>query len=148
MATGFKSLLIAFLLVSLFFYAIMSFSINLSLLNNANQSLLDEGDVNKTFGRLRSNLSAADDTSKGQQTVLESGEEEIGVGELLTKSIKGVLTTFSGTISMFFNVILGFISGRLGLKTLDAESVILGTIGAILTISLIFYFWRLIKVGD
>jgi len=143
MATGFRNLFIAFLLVGLFFFSMVNFGIQLSNENDANSSLLDHDAINRSFNDLSSKLGSSDENASAQRENFESETPTAPSGDyILVSVIKSGFTTFS-TIMGVFNTIIVLMT-----ETLGISSVVLGVLSTILLISGIFLLWRLYKAGE
>ncbi len=138
-----RSLIITFLLVGLFTYALVSFSSQFNYDNNLNQSILND----ETFVRLNSSLEESLSSSQGvaeeQKTNVESETRSEQPGFLSLGSIREAWKAFTGTTSTIFNLIL---RNAFMKKYFPA---IIGTVfSAILLVTIIFLGWRAIKSGE
>ena len=153
MATdGLKTLIISVLLIGLFMYALIAFGVQFQTDMNANQTILNESDsnLNDTYGSLKTNLTGAKDTANATRTSFESEEAKSEFGSLTFKSIVGVGKSFTGTMANFFNIIFNLFKVVLGLDDDDnaAFTVVIGTLGAIFLVTVIFFAWRAYRAGS
>lgn len=153
MATeGLKTLIISVLLVGLFMYALIGFAVQFQTDMGANETILNEDDsnLNATYGALKTNLTGAEDTANATRTSFESEEAKSEFGSLTFKSIVGVGKSFTGTMANFFNIIFNLLKVVLGLDDDDNASftVVIGTLGAIFLVTVIFLAWRSYRSGS
>ena len=153
MATdGFKTLVISILLVGLFMYALIAFGVQFQTDMDANETILDTEDsnLNDTYEALKTNLTGAEDTANATRTSFESEEAKSEFGSLTFKSIVGVGKSFTGTMANFFNIIFDLLKVVLGLDDEDsaAFTVVIGTLGAIFLVTVIFLAWRSYTSGS
>lgn len=153
MATeGLKTLIISVLLVGLFMYALIGFAVQFQTDMDANETILNEDDsnLNATYGALKTNLTGAEDTANATRTSFESEEAKSEFGSLTFKSIVGVGKSFTGTMANFFNIIFNLLKVVLGLDDDDNASftVVIGTLGAIFLVTVIFLAWRSYRSGS
>ncbi len=153
MATeGLKTLIISVLLVGLFMYALIGFSVQFQTDMDANETILntDDSNLNDTYGALKTNLTGAEDTANATRTSFESEEAKSEFGSLTFKSIVGVGKSFTGTMANFFNIIFDLLKVVLGLDDSDNASftVVIGTLGSIFLVTVIFLAWRSYRSGS
>jgi len=152
MATGLKTLIISFLLVGLFTYSFISFGDKFQNDMDANQTLLNESDsnLNSTYGFFRTNLEESEDTANTSRTSFESEKVTSEFGSLTLSSVVGVAKSFTGTMIGFFNVIFDLIKVVFGFDEGNsaAFTAVIGTLSAILLITIIFFAWRWIRTGS
>lgn len=151
-ATGLKTLIISVLLVGLFIYSFIAFGVQFQTDMDANQSILNTtaSNLNKTYGALKTNLTGSEDTANSTRTSFESEEAKSEFGSLTFKSIVGVGKSFTGTMANFFNIIFDLLKVVLGLDEDDnaAFTVVIGTLGAIFLVTVIFFAWRTYRSGS
>lgn len=151
-ASGLKTLIVSVLLVGLFMYALIAFGVQFQTDMDANQTILNTTDsnLNKTYGNLRTNLTGAEDTANATRTSFESEEAKSEFGSLTFKSIVGVGKSFTGTMANFFNIIFDLFKVVLGLDEDDtsAFTIVIGTLGAIFLVTVIFFGWRAYRSGS
>lgn len=140
---GLKEMFISFLLVGLFFIAMVNFGANLATDNNSNQSILNNPRINSTFQDTNVELFRAYDTANASRTSFELDEIKADSDNLIITSIKGVGTAVGGTMSAMFNLIFGLLSDTLGIP-----AIVLATITAILTVTIVFFAWRAYRAGS
>ena len=151
-STGLKTLIISVLLVGLFIYALIGFAVQFQTDMDANQTILNKTDSNLevTYISLKTNLTGAEDTANATRTSFESEEAKSEFGSLTFKSIVGVGKSFTGTMANFFNIIFDLLKVVFGLDDDDnaAFTVVIGTLGAIFLVTVIFFAWRTYRAGS
>jgi len=140
---GFKGLIVGFLLVGLFFFAMVNFAYQFAIDNGANQTIMGNADINKSFGKMELQLNESSDTAQGQRQSLESETPIFSAGFFILGSILGAGKVFTSSLIVIFDILTGPISLYLGIS-----STVIGVITAILLISIIFLAWRLYKLGE
>ncbi len=140
---GLKEMVISFVLVGLFFVAMVNFGANLAIDNNANQSILEDPRINSTFQDTNVQLFAAYDTANESRVTFERDEIKADSDNLIITSIKGVGTAVGGTLSAMANLMFGTLG-----DVLNVPPVALATIMAILGISIVFASWRAYRAGS
>ena len=143
MATGFRALFIAFILVGLFLVAMVNFGVNVANENDANTTLLQNDAINQSFQNFGGEISSAEGNVNEQKGNLDKEVPTQPVGDFtLSSIIKGPLV-FLGIVVSFWNIFTTMVSTSLGIP-----SVVIQALSAILVISLIFGFWRFLKSGE
>ena len=146
MVANIRSLIVGTLLVALFIYAMIAGSINLSSDNDSNSSLLQNTLINKTFSDLGANLSKNQEVASNQREGFETEIPTIGTDSFLFSSVIATGKTFTSKMSNIFNSTFGLIISTLGLSN-TAGAIILGTLIAIILITIIALLWSWYKVG-
>ncbi len=139
---SFKALLITFILVAVFIIAMVNVAIQLGSNNDSNISILDNSVLNRTFGGLQTDLTSAESTVNSSKTSFEEEKTNIEFGELTFKSIVGSGKRFTGVLFGVVGLIFGLIFSVFPL------AIVIGAIFTLLTISVIFFLWRLYKQGE
>ena len=143
MSEGFKGLIISFILVGLFAFAMINFGVQLSLENDSNQSILENSAINRSYHRLESNLTELRDEAQTQKEGFEGEDPKLEGGSLLFKSIVGAGKTFSSTITSVWIIISDVAYNVFGIN-----EIILGVLASILLVTIIFLAWRAYKAGS
>lgn len=144
---GIKTLIVSFLLIALVFFCLLSFGGQFAYDNNTNNSILSNPVINSSFADLGGNITETEATAATQREVFEQEQMQTGFGALLLLSIKSLVQIFTGSLVNFFNLFKTLISAVLGVNNTIA-TVVLGTLGSILLISMILLGWRAIKAGE
>lgn len=138
---GLKKLVIGFIIVGLFFIAIINGGYLLATQNNANQTILDEDILNTSFVSVEGNLSSTRDDVR---TAKSSFENETAT-EADTGFSLGVFKD-AGTI---------IVSGGVGIYNALSiifksyiPSIVFIVLAAIIGILGIFWLWRAWKAGE
>lgn len=150
---GFKTLVISFILVGLFIYALIAFGIQFQTDMDANQTILNEttSNLNTTYGSLKTNLTGAEDTGKSSREKFEDQAPITSTsGEVSFTSIVAAGKNFAGTMTGFFKTIFGLLKVTLGFDDTDdtAFTIVLSTLGAIFLVTVIFFAWRAYRAGS
>lgn len=147
---SFRSLLIAFLLVGLFLYAMINFGALLSSDNDLNQSILDDERVSRSFSNLNDTIRGTA-SEKGQQTIandtyagFEEQEPEVSQNILFT-AIVGVGKTFRGALIGVYNIVFIFTTETFGLGN---DEIIIGVLTTIIIATIGLLLWRLYRGGE
>lgn len=143
MAEGFRNIVIAFLLVGLFMFSLISFGVELAADNEINQTILSHPTINSSYQKIESNLSTAASTASGQRANFETEIPTESFGSLLFYSIVSAGKVFGGMMASMYNLITGSFSEVLGVSP-----IVLGTITAIILMSMVLLAWRVYKSGE
>lgn len=144
-SVGLKSMIITFLIIGLFSFALISFGVNFPDNNLANQSLLDDQRINTSYSQLSTELQDTKTTSEAQLDVLEETEAETGSENVVFRSVASVWKAFKSMSIGLFNIVFGLIFDvLLG----QAFVAVVGVIGAIVTLLIAFYVWKWVRTGD
>lgn len=139
----FRDLFIAFTLVALFMFCMISFSINLSSDNEANSSIISHPIINDTYSKLEANLSTFRATAEGQRGGFESELPSAGFGELIIFAVIGAGKILTESVVALFNIVFGSLSSVIGISP-----IVIGVFTSILLFTLIFLAWKLYKQGQ
>ena len=139
---SFKALMITFILLAVFIIALANVAIRIGIDNDSNISILDNPVLNNTFSGLQSDLASAESDVNSSKISFESEKTSIEFGELTFKSIIGSGKKFTGILFGVVGLIFGLIFSVFPL------AVVIGAIFTLITISVIFFLWRLYKQGE
>lgn len=154
MAKGFKQFILGFIIVGVFTLSLVTFGNNFITLNNensgeANQTLLSDPILNKTFGDLVSDSSSQQSTAEGLSSILESDEPTIGTESILLTSIssvwKGLKTMAMGSYRIVTNLIFETLFGA---SANSPFSILIGVLSAIVVTIIALYAWKVVRTGD
>ena len=148
MAESFKNTIIAFVLVGLFAFALISFAVQFQTDNNTNSSLLNNEALNSTFGDIKTNLGDVKNDSQKQREGFEEDKLSSGFGELVMFTILNSVRKFMSMVIQVPNLIFGLISDTLGFDKGGGMSTVIGVIMGIIIISLVLLAWRTVKAGS
>lgn len=140
---SFREIIINFALIGVFMLALITFGVQMTSDNSANNSLLENPFINSTFNNLQTDLSTFQSNAQGQRENYEAEEPASGFGTLIIFGIIGFAKVFTGIIIGISNILFGAASGILGI-----DPIVIGVFTSILLITLIIYGWRLAKTGD
>ena len=143
---GFKSTMIAMLLVGIFAFAIINFNVQLIELNGGNTSLLDNPTLNTTYQELRANLSLSQGTFQEQSNILAKTPVS-GTFTILLDSLQGAWTVFIKVPTALFTSLFSLINIELfGGDVLF--NVVLVTVSAMFIAVIILYVIKFLRIGD
>ncbi len=142
MPETFVKIFISFAILSLVGLSIIGFAGKMGLDNNANQTILDNSFINKTFIQLGGNITSAGDTANAQREAVEREQVEIPEGSFLLVSVVGTAKKFGDIMVGNFNLIFLLIFTFLGF----AASVLI-VLGTIYVAKIIFAGWKTFKTG-
>jgi hypothetical protein len=138
----FKNVVIGALLVAIFAYALIGFSVQMAVDNNVNNSIMNNEVINSTYSNLETQI---DDLKHSAETQKDSWYADIpvlGDATIIFQSIAGITRTFFSGFVSIYNLLIGLIS-----KTIGFPIIILnGIVGVIIIISLLL-LWSLYKAG-
>ncbi len=142
MVKTFMEVVILFTLMGLGGLAVISFVAQVGIDNNANQTILDEPFVNKTFFDIGGSIESSAETAGAQRKSVERETVEIPPGSFLLVTVIGTALRFGDIISAFYNITVGLVFQYIGFES--GVSQVLATI--IITI-IIFTGWKAFKTG-
>lgn len=135
----FKDYIGNFMLVGLFFLAIVFFASGIAVNNGMNQSVtggvIDTSNVEKQI-----NQTNAD--SQNWAKAFNSDNLFVALGTVVLYSIWGVGKLIFSSVTTFFNLIIVGLSSIIGIPP-----IAVGVILSLLLVGLIFSLWRINKVG-
>ena len=143
---GFKSTIIALLLVALFAFAIFNFNTQLIEQNGGNTTLLDNPTINTTYQELIGNLSETQDQFQEQSNILAE-TKILGTFTILLTSLAGAWTVFikvpQAVYTSLFNLINVELFGGSSLFNL-----ILIVVTALIVFVIVVYAMKFLRIGD
>ncbi len=153
MAESFKGMVIGFVIVGIFFFCLVSLTIQFQSDNKVNNSLLNDpeySELNKTFSSMNITLSSVQKIAGVQRESTEQEAHQKGFGSLVSFAIKDSAKAFSSMVIVIPNLLFGTIKPVLGLddNPSGGMALILNVIIGIIVISLLFLGWRLFKAGS
>lgn len=140
---SFRETFINFSLVGIFMLAMITFGVQMTNENSANNTLLDNEFINSTFQNLQTNLSTFQSDAEGQRQNYEAESPGQGFGTLILFGLLGAGKVFLGMVVGINNILFGAAENVLGI-----DKTVIGVFTAMLLISLIIFVWRLAKTGD
>ena len=138
-----RGIIITFLLVGLFAFCLINFSMQVSYNNNLNQSITDSSSFSAVNNNLTESLGGSQTVAETQRKGFEIETQSEQPGFLSLGSIRDAGKAFTGTTVVMFNILTGGFLPDLGIS-----SIIPTVLGAILLITLVFLGWRVIKAGE
>jgi len=139
---SFQDIFMNFLWLGLFVLAALSFVITIQSTDNATQPIIEDPFFNESFGELRSDISALEDTSQLQYDEFTSEQPQLGFGSIVLFGIVAAGKTFGNVVFGFFGALLNIPLVILGIPQTLFATFITG-----LVISLIISAWVLYKLG-
>jgi len=138
----FIGVIISFILVALFAFALMNGAIEFASENNLNQSIADKKIISDSFSNLNSNLSNTK-TITDQRNATENEVISEPDSTFILYSIVSSGATFISTTVRFMNTLFVLIATTTGIPTL-----VLGTISSIIVLVMVLLSYKLIKQGE
>jgi len=95
---------------------------------------------------MRANLTDIQNTSATQKQSFEEDSPTTGTDTFLFPSLIGAIKTFTGSLSIFYNLTFGLVLKKLGLGT-GTGLIVLSSISAIIMINMVLLAWSVYKAG-
>jgi len=143
MTQGFRSLVIAMVLAGLILFGLINFAIDTAEDNNANQTILENRQINQSYAGLKEDLEKLESQAQEQRKNFEEDTVSTGLGFFILTTIIGGGRVFTGLTIGIFNTITEPLSSVLGIPV-----AVLGVFSFILLITLMLLAWRLYKQGE
>jgi len=137
-----REVVITSLLVGLFVIALISFGTTLSGNNNPNSTILQDPVINQNFWELQEELNKTQAVAEGQREGFFSDILILEQVEVVLRGIHSITKVFTGTLKNMYQLTFGIISVTLGIP-----GIVMNVFLAIITISIIFLAWRILKSG-
>lgn len=140
-----KNITINTLLIGLFIVGFITFIIQFQEETGTETRIIDNPAISKAFGNISKELneSSANAEAQRQTMIDESSNPVLSLGFFVIRSILNAGAVFMNLIVGIF----GYIS-VLMLETLGIPPIVLGTLSAILIITIVLAVWKLWKVGE
>ena len=146
MTTGLKSLLIGFLLTGLFAYVFITGGILLSTYNNPANSIGDDPSLSEYKTSLEEDLEQAYADANSSESSFSDSPITLGGGDIILDSISGIWKTAKSMPVTIYNLTVGLTLRKIFGS--EAFAIVFGVLAAIISITIIFYVWRMIKSGE
>jgi len=130
-------------LTGLIIFAFISFALILQQDNDAEEYLTDDPIINKSFGKLETDLSAFENNASGQRSVFEKENPTITFGSLIFYSIISAGKVFTSFLIGIYNIIIVIPASILGVN-----SVVFSVLGGLTITIIILALWYLYKIGS
>ena len=140
---SFRESVISIVLVGLFIFAFISFGGQIAVDNDANDSILSNPSINKAFIEINNSLEEVRVDTEEQKEAWFEDVPIVGDINLIWKSLTGIIRVFFDVVVNMYNLIVSLIS-----ETIGISPVILNTIAALLSISMLLLLWRLVRSGS
>tara|TARA_R100001530_G_scaffold136140_1_gene115444 strand:+ start:144 stop:596 length:453 start_codon:yes stop_codon:yes gene_type:complete len=149
MAIGTRQIVIAFVLIATFAFALISFGINIQNEWTGSSNLLQDSRINNLYTGVNSTLKTANTQANGSAGTLYGEAEETKATffeRVILGPMKSIAQGFTNTASSLFNVLTAPLVRGLNLPQGLANffGAVLATIFGIVTV---FLAWRLFKQG-
>ena len=141
MAEGFRAYPKNLLIAGLFLVAIISFATIIAQEQGYTEDLVKSDKIN--FTGLEQQVTQTSEDANRWGDSFQSDNPLLDFGALILFSIWGIGKLMWGSTMIILNLYLNGLSNVIGISP-----VVVGSITAIVIISLIFYFWRVIKAGE
>lgn len=138
-----KSFVVSAILVALFVFAIIGFSISISEKNDSVNPIQQDPALNKSYSQIQQQLNESQQEAEGSSNLFFEDIPVLGTVELFLGSIFKVAKTVTSSIRSVFSISFGLIQTTLGIPP-----IITGSLMAIIIISTIFLAWKLYKTGS
>lgn len=149
MAQGYKGMMVAFLLAGLFMVSMINFAVLFQEENGANTTILSNQLINDSYNNLNTQLGGAQSQYRNQSDIFAETEPQENQESLLVVSIAGAWNVFSSIPVAVYDLTVGLLfDSLLGNDSNNGFGILLGTFGAIITLSIVLYAWKLIRTGD
>lgn len=140
---GLKEITVSILLIGLFSFALISFGLNMQLLNNAPVTLLNDSTINSSYGLLNNSYSQYQKEAQERYNASAQDNPQAGSDSILTFSIVNNARSFTTGIFTIFGIIMNLI-----INTLTINPIIIGVFSGLLIFIVILYTWRLFRGGE
>lgn len=139
---NFKDYIIGVVLLGIFIFAMMSGNVLLSKQNNANNTLMENEAVNRTFGNLTTILGNISNESQTAKTKFEQEKSSIATGFFLLGTILSIGKTFITMMVSVYNLTFGLIASVLGVS-----KMVINVLAGIFIVIMVLSAWALYKTG-
>lgn len=137
-----RNLIIGGLLVGLFVFSMVNFSIYMTADNEVNNTLMEYEAFNQSFGEFQTELSNSQAEAEAQKQVQSEDNPTGNIQELPLTTTPKITDAFYGMWRNMYNLTFGLIQRVLGIPP-----VVMKIFTSILLISVILLIWGLIKAG-
>jgi len=138
----FRHLLVNFIMIGIFAFALIGWSIFVQMDNSGNSSLMENQLINSTFVDLGTELSSTQSQAEGQRESQEQENPTASSGDLILFTITKAGKVFTGTIRAIYDITIGGAS-----KVIGIPPIIMAGFTSILLVSIILLAWSLYKQG-
>lgn len=142
---GLKTILVSFLLVGLFAFAMISGGIMLANTNNAAQNIGDDPALSSYRDSLETALGEAHEGANASVEAIGQSPITLVTGTFIFDAIGGVWKTLKVVPVTVYNLTFGLVMGKIFGETFE---VVFGVIAAILIMLIIFGVWKWIISGQ
>ena len=140
---SFLSLLITIALVGLVALGLLNFGVLLQENNNVNNTISDDSSMSAFNSSLNAGFTEFRNAATGFKNASESEQLEEPIGDLTLGSIFSAGIKFSKFIFTFPIALFKALKTNLGIS-----AIVLNVILAIISIVAIFYWWKILKIGE
>lgn len=143
--TSFRAgIIIPMLLLGVLAIAMFSTASYLTIINHSTQDITSEPSVAEYVGNISSTLEEAANTANESETALGQ-KQTFSYGQIIFDSMGTMWTQLKGAPVVLFNLTFGLIKDKI--LGQDTFYLVLGTIGTILTITIIFLVYKWVRTG-
>lgn len=142
----FRPIVVGLLLFSMFALAMITGGIQLANVNDVDQSIGDHPLLSTYSVNLSDAVGGASDNAKSGEDAFADSDVTLSTSSVFIDAIGGIWKTLKTIPVTIYNLTIGLVSSVIFGG--GAFSIVLGIIGAILTITIIFAVWRLISTGE
>ena len=140
--TSFPELFKNMMFVGLFVLSMFGFIFIFQAENSVTEQISDDKLINDTFNTLEEDLKGLRDESQSQRELFETENPTLGFGSFLLFSIISSGKVFGSMIVGTFNTLI-----LLPVVVFGLDPAILGVIGTLFVVSIIFGLWFVYKLG-
>ena len=140
--SGLRGLIVAMILVGVFFFALVNFAIQFADDTGANTTLTDKEIINSSFADIETRLGIAEDETRSAKALLANetvGKEQ----ENPISAIWTILNIIPNTVIGMYNIIADVAKVQFGISP-----VILGAFVSIMGVVIATLIWRAWKAGE
>ena len=135
--------IVPLLLTGLFVICFFSFAGYLAVYNNSNADITSDPSINQYLTSLNSTLKNSSSTADNSSDALYGSSSSTSGGNIILEAVTGIWKSITSTPKQIYLLTIGLVQSKvLGGSTFY---LVFGTIGAILSITLIMLVWRWLR---
>ena len=138
----FRQLVYSFILIGVFVFAFVNFSIHLTADNDVNNTLMEHPVFNQTYGNLQAELESKQDDADLRLQAQEEDLPSEEIDEIPQKNIIAQLWGSAGEVRTTYDLVISIIK-----NLFQISPVVMSAITSILVISIGLLIWSVIKSG-
>lgn len=138
---GAREYIISAVLVGLFIVALLQFA-NFSAVDNGGRNILSDPVLNNSMGNMSVALGGFVGDTGTQLNSTNTEQPQSSFGSLVLLSVLNAGRVFTGTVTGVYSII-----GYLLVQKLGMPPFVISVISGIIIVSLIFFLWRMYRLG-